>query len=323
MKAKKSAKKKGPKGKKARAKAKLDRQWGEVVDEKQLEESRVRRGKSRLLREDKAETTKSKDWKSQALSHDVAPMQACSSGESDDEEVEQNGALSQLLQSIDRKSRKTKRKQNQMDKDSSDRISRSDDEQRSTEEDSDTDISLDNEQKYSPDDVVDSVQSDFEDEPEEEMILGDEDFENGSSEVDPFSSHFNRVPLPEETDELAQVMAASQQTTKVPLSFLNHSLDVQLPSSLADKLQPKRNGKQSSAELDQKLTDFALSLFSCNRKVLKQEWKHKNSSVTRNDPDGTDKSGRKKLPLSSLQCALYPSLATYADILITAESREV
>jgi hypothetical protein len=41
-------KKKGPKGKKARAKAISDRQWGETVDEDAMKQARQRRGKSRL-----------------------------------------------------------------------------------------------------------------------------------------------------------------------------------------------------------------------------------------------------------------------------------
>eukprot|EP00559_Dactyliosolen_fragilissimus_P002504 CAMPEP_0184864512 /NCGR_PEP_ID=MMETSP0580-20130426/15237_1 /TAXON_ID=1118495 /ORGANISM="Dactyliosolen fragilissimus" /LENGTH=797 /DNA_ID=CAMNT_0027363341 /DNA_START=34 /DNA_END=2427 /DNA_ORIENTATION=+ len=46
---KKSASKKGPKGKKARQKAKLDRQWGELVDEDKIKAAKVRKGKRRLL----------------------------------------------------------------------------------------------------------------------------------------------------------------------------------------------------------------------------------------------------------------------------------
>ena len=45
---KSSTKKKGPKGKKARAQAKLEKRWGEHVDEEALQKSKIRRGKSRL-----------------------------------------------------------------------------------------------------------------------------------------------------------------------------------------------------------------------------------------------------------------------------------
>ena len=48
-KAKKAKKSSGPKGKVARAKSKLDRVWGERVDEGERAAGRVRAGRSRLL----------------------------------------------------------------------------------------------------------------------------------------------------------------------------------------------------------------------------------------------------------------------------------
>ena len=48
MGAKKPKVKKGPKGKKARAKAKLEQVWGEHVDEEARQASKFRKGKSRL-----------------------------------------------------------------------------------------------------------------------------------------------------------------------------------------------------------------------------------------------------------------------------------
>jgi hypothetical protein len=105
--------------------------------------------------------------------------------------------------------------------------------------------------------------------------------------------------------------------------MLSRSLDIQLSASTADTLKLSTNGNDSSSALSQKWLDMATSLFACNRNVLKQGWRRTNASVLRNDPDGVDELDRKKQSLSSLQRALYPSLATYADVLITAETREV
>ena len=49
---KQNAKKKGPKGKKARKAAKLERQWGEEADEEEIKRAKYRKGKRRLNEQD-------------------------------------------------------------------------------------------------------------------------------------------------------------------------------------------------------------------------------------------------------------------------------
>jgi U3 small nucleolar RNA-associated protein 25 len=80
VKAKKATKNKGPKGKKARAKAKLERQWGET----QSGEVKIRTGKSRLLLNSK----KTKNKKRELEDGDRLMEQSFDSDESDVEEEE-------------------------------------------------------------------------------------------------------------------------------------------------------------------------------------------------------------------------------------------
>ena len=303
-----SSKKKAPKGKKARAKAKLERQWGEVVDEKELQESRVRHGKSRLRGlgdqvQDGTSSLDTKHRKSPTLS-DQVPEQAESSDESDNEGNDFSGALSELLRSIDKKSRLAKRAGCKAESGDYNKGEAFD-------EGSEREMDVEGDRKESSFDEADECE--IEEEIDEAML----DDEGENSEIDPFSFHFNRDPLPTQSEQLTQIVDASQQTIKVPVPMLSASLDIQLSASTADTLKLSSNGNIRSSAQSQKWLDTATSLFACNRNILKRGWRRMNASVLRNEL------GRKKHSLSSLQCALYPSLATYADVLITAETREV
>jgi hypothetical protein len=203
---------------------------------------------------------------------------------SDESGNEEGGALNLLLQSIDKKSRKTKQ---------AERIAHvggeDDDDQASSDNESDSEMGLedDHELEYQME------ESDVEEEtavPDDDVAGGDD---NDAPEIDPFSSHFNREPF--SGKDLAQAIAASQQTSKVSLPMLDSSLELQL------------NGGNEM--------EGAMSLFACNRKVLQRAWKRANATVLRGES--------KKQSLSSLQSALYPSLATYKDAFIAAETREV
>jgi hypothetical protein len=325
------AKKKGPKGKKARAKAKLERHWGETVDEEELAESRVRRGTSRLpvqVRgqglgdQDEHHEIKAPQLKDQRKSNilsDEVPMQEESSDESENEYNDQNGALSQLLQSIGKRSRGT----------NSNRVKRADVGRKvpggngnkgETSEEGNESV-MDTEGKGDLDESS-SVQVDESDKSEIEEEI-DEAALDDSSEIDPFSSHFNRDPLLKQSEQFERIGNASQETIKVPVPMLGRSLDIQLSASTIDTLNLSNNENDSLSAMSQRWLNAATSSFSCNRKVLKQCWRRTNSSVLRCNPDGADGLSSKKQSLSSLQCALYPSLASYADVLITAGTREV
>lgn len=91
-----SQKKKGPKGKKARAKAKLDRQWGEQP----TEDVKVRKGKSRLLKDAKSKPEKQ-------ITPPLREERPTQVRDSSDEEAESDDdgtkAFSSLLENIQRK----------------------------------------------------------------------------------------------------------------------------------------------------------------------------------------------------------------------------
>lgn len=272
-------KNKGPKGKRARAKAKLERQWGETADESQLPQ--VRRGKSRLLQHQGARSSSSTVQK--RLTHDNDDENSdmdvyVSSDESDDEH--DGGALSSLLQSISNESRKPRQQ--------AERISHQDDHSsHSSESESDSEISV-------RDDYEMECQADEEshvkDESDDSNVHGDDNVD-----IDPFSSHFNREPLSEK--QLSHTMTESRKNRKVSLAGLDSSLELQL---------------NEGSEMEDEVT----SLFACNRKVLQLAWKRVNAPVLRGNT-------KNKQSLSSLQSALYPSIATYKDAFIAAETREV
>jgi hypothetical protein len=268
---KESKKKKGPKGKRARAKAKLERQWGETVDESQLPE--LRRGKSRLLAQQKQPEKQERATRKEEEGDD---MDVYVSSE-DDSDQEDQGALNRLLQSI--KTRTTSRQQlNDQDD--------SEDESDSSDSESDGEMSLED----SHEDVVE--ESDVE---EEAVVTGDDD--DMASDIDPFASRFNREPLSEK--ELAQALSKAEKIFKVAMPNLESALEMQSYTDCTTN------------------TGAATLLFPCNRKVLQTTWKRANAPVMR-------RSNKKKGQiLSPLQTALYPSLATYKDAFVAAETRQV
>ena len=269
-------KKKGPKGKRARAKAKLDRQWGETVDESQLQKQQFRRGKNRLLQQHNDESPRrGNDAHGHNDDNDVK-VYSCSE-ESDNEEGE---ALNLLLQSISKKSRNTKHVE---------RTAQDDD------DDDDDQASSDNESEMSIDDETEQQVEERDDDEEQssasdDVVAGDDD---ASSEMDPFSSHFNCVPLSDA--HLLERMKEVQQTVKVSVPFLDSFLELRLT--------------EESKEED------AVTLFAYNRQVLQRGWKRSNATVLRGET--------KKQTFSALQSALYPSIATYRDAFVAGETREV
>lgn len=278
----KKEKKKGPKGKRARAKAKLERQWGETVDESQVPQ--LRHGKSRLVHQQQGKGNKryAPVESTSKVQHENIEEEmdvGVSSDESDEAEQVVGGALNLLLESIQKKSRDT-RKLNDVDDSSSSG-------------DSDSEMSI--EQQHGGDDQ----ESDGDDEPamsdgddeNAEDINGD-DNEGSSGDLDPFSFHFNREPLSE--SELEDAIAASQKMIKASFPGLDSCLEFMVNEEEAQE---------------------ALPLFACNRKVLQRTWNNVNAPVMRG-------SNKNKI-LSPLQSAVYPSLATYKDVLLAAENREV
>lgn len=261
-------KKKGPKGKRARAKAKLERQWGETVDESQV--TGLRRGKSRLLKHEPTKRTKPNKVDEES---DVDIQVS-----SEESEVEEDApALNLLLRSIKKESRNNRHRNEQ---------SQGDSDHESSDEESESDTH-----------VEDSRDMDYEVEEsdEEAQVMSDGDSDEGgtSSDVDPFASHFNRGPYSDK--ELVQAVADSTKTFKASFPEVDSCLEFQLTDDNAED---------------------ASTLFRSNRQVLQRAWKRVNGPIVKSSTK------EKKGLLSPFQSALYPSIATYKDAFLAAETRE-
>lgn len=308
------AKKKGPKGKKARAKAKLEKQWGEHVDEKEKKASSIRRGKSRLV-------VKKKKKKSVHFDEDDGENMAGtnrldedsderifveeSDEEDDDEEMQlQGGAFSSLLKSISSKtSGKSSKKQLNAAHDEGDYDDNDDD---------NDEVSEDNMGAEEPesDDDEEGVQ-----ETHEEPTDGGAD--------DPFTAHFSRDPLPEKESEIVDILVDAQTMVKISTPALDDSLDMQLSEGLAKALNVAQTKNQDADRSQETWNRMASGLFAYNRKVLKENWKKANRSAFKSNAGGTVTIGKDTAcHLNSVQSVIYPALTSYADLLITAESAE-
>ncbi|KAL7510180.1 hypothetical protein ACHAXN_012507 [Cyclotella atomus] len=284
----KHPKKKGPKGKKARAKAKLDQVWGESVDEDARKASKVRFGKSRLMPEDakKGSRVESNDAVAAKVRQSRYDDDG-SSSESEDVDDNAGNSFSHFLKRI-RQPEDTR-----MDVDSSSESSAEESEGGSSETESDDES------------VDDAIATDV-----------------ALPTQDPFEAHFSKAPLPQldvsEIKKTKDLVALTQQIRKVNTSMLDSSLDVHLSGPLLDQwesieeaMKMQSNGAKKS-HVRRAWEHFAKGPFGHAREILTRNWREVNKSYIRGD-------GR---VFSSLQLALYPAISRYADVLMTAETRQ-
>jgi hypothetical protein len=284
-------KKKGPKGKKARAKAKLERQWGEET----VDKSEKRRGRSRLLSSSKK---KSDDRQVTKLEPEnlSAPKYEFNNDVSDDDssdEIESDteaAPLTNLLQSIRQKKSAPKKKTRVVqDQDSDD-----------MDETQDAEAKDDDVMEEEEDSLVDlESESDLEIE-ENENEKDDDDFAEHAFEnkSDLFRQRFSREPL------LAEASTSSNE----PLIKLTLDASIELHVAAAEsdlesrllKMKADKDGTEKEA-----LQSISRESFECNRQVLQRQWK------------------RKKKGLSTSQSQLYPFLSRYMDLLVTTDSTKV
>lgn len=278
-------KNKGPKGKKARAKAKLEKQWGEHVDEDQLKRSKIRQGTSRLL------PKQAREVRPAPVSEQQVPTSTRTVIDSDDDDDQiPGGAFSSLLKSISKSTKQSKAN--------------------STEDEEIDDMPID--------DDSDDEESEG-DETEEEEIISRMDDDHGQGTSDPFSEHFARDVLPEQDAGIKHVLSAAQNVVRVSTPALDDSLDIQLSQQFVEKLGV--GGLELRAELSQEQwTRISSGLFDYNRQILKQNWRKVNKSALKRNPDGLVSIKRDGLCLNNLQSVVYPPLASYADVMINAES---
>jgi len=348
--------KKSSSGKKARAKAKVDRHWGQHVDDDEIRAAKYRKGRSRLLKQKEKNGGNRSDDKRSAIHddgyHDVdgfarqrrlddnvgingSTTSSSSSGFSSDGDSDADmesslsdngvgGALDSLLSSIGGRDRKRgdSHRRNDVSVDAMDDDSDEDGVSTTLNQQEDEQMGSDEEDE----DVVE-VSSD-----EEELDSIDDDVDSGTTGTssrgeDGFASHFNMAPLPESDDALAEAIAPLQKVRKVPCgtSHLDSSLEVVLSGPILDRLQAT---SPSGRDAGQTFTELSSGYYSNLRQVLTRNWKRINSKSLRLNVDANndlgDRSGNvnQKKRLTSLQSTIYPSLSSYADLQLTAESRE-
>jgi hypothetical protein len=318
VKQKATTKKKGPKGKKARAKAKLDKQWGEtaIIDD----EKPRRLGKSRLKTRSRTQDTgKSIRWAAtegkeqedpqEAEFHDdrtagpqstrlgskqqsslrkgrISQYNVLSDSEGGESEDEESPALQGLLDAI-RKAKKAStvgvsKKKGTLQENPNLMLQ---DEQGSDVEMEDDD-SLDSES-----DDSELEDSDGDDDADEESVQEHIDDEH---QTDLFYKHFHREPLSQEQLQ--------------NLSLTSHKIKVDSKTELhvvTDPSAEEESPFNSNTSLDN-LRQLAISSFEANRKVLKTRWMKLSTTV-----------------MMESQASIYPFLTRYMDMLITTESRKV
>jgi U3 small nucleolar RNA-associated protein 25 len=288
-------KKKGPKGKKARAKAKLENQWGETVKIDQEPPTLKKR------------TTKSSPnmGVNQKSSMEREFMETSSQRVPSDEDSLSDGenAYHSLLNCIEKVASKKK--------------------------DSTTSPS----EKYSLDDKTmmynNSSGEETDNNSVEESSLEDDESHAMEAEYDrsdlqlkteedPFSTHFTRSVLPEDKVKLSKVIQDSQVTVSLTTPSLQESLQVHISKK-------SRLAECPSLSLEDQWTFQSKKLFPHNRQILQSNFRKLNRVASKKNVDGVDQSlslspDEGGLRLSALQSVIYPALATYTDILITAET---
>ena len=344
--------KKSSSGKKARAKAKVDRHWGQHVDDDEIKAAKYRKGRSRLLKKQKNGGNRSDNKKSAIHDDDddddrdvdsfaqqrrlddnvdVNGNTSSSSGFSSDGDSDADmesslsdngvgGALDSLLSSIGSRGRK----RGDSHRRSNVSVDAMDDD--SDEDDASTALNQHEDEQMGSDEEDEGVVEVSSDEEELDSIDDDGDYgTTGSRSEDGFASHFNKAPLPESDDALAEAIAPLQKVRKVPCgtSHLDSSLEVMLSGPILDRLQDT-----SGRDAGQTFAEISSGYYSNLRQVLAKNWKRINSKSVRLNVDANndlgDRSGNvnQKKRLTALQSTIYPSLSSYADLQLTAESRE-
>jgi hypothetical protein len=290
-------KKKGPKGKKARASAKLDRQWGEE-DVNENKKSGKRQGKSRLITKKKKISSGEQSGENQFQENELPTTNFSEydendspSSDDDDEEESTTGTapLANLLQSIRKKTNRSTHK-----------IKADDDYMLEDDETYD----LEEEDIMEEKEDVGSTEESDSDEEEDVPVQDDKEDDNDSvqathNNLDLFRERFGCGPLKDKE------LKAPPIASKIPIDA-SLELQVSCAGTGLDAILPTKTNtaaKPISEEEWQKLSNEA---FEGNRELLQRQWKRK-----------------QKRGMTQSQSQLYPFLTRYADMLVTTESQKV
>ena len=287
----KITKNKGPKGKKARKAAKLDRQWGEEADEDEVKKASLRKGKSRLKDYNTASRIISKPAARKSdrkfkHAQDFADEDSIASTVSDESDFgldagRDGETLDSLLKNINKGNSRSKRKKSVA----------SDEEYES--DDLSSDHSVDSQS------VGDDQQSDGQDQI-------DFDFESiRPIGENPYLSHFSKTPLPEIKGEVSE---KEDGVKKIKNKHLNENIVIQASTDIRKRFEEDESS-------------LAMGAFGHVRKNIIKNWARINANAVRQDVDASGET--KSQPIfSEVQAALFPAMANYCDMQVTCMNRE-
>ena len=320
----KPAKKKGPKGKKARAKAKLDKVWGEHVDEEARQQSKYRLGKSKhgvqtttdvdplakarrgvassfdhflhrkqQLYEQKRLINNGYGARERSLS--IVDTDGSSSDESMGEDHSENGtdrgdSLNHFLQRISEPQTSSEMAVSNGYEDESSNVS--DETQSESEESSSEGEGSIAEESSGEDDSVD------------ERGMKDA-LQAHVAAKDPYDAHFN-----EPFDRANEPIGKKSQRISTA-SMLSSSIDMQATGSLIDILENVEGDETKRSKSRKAWEALAMGPYQHVRQVLSRNWADVNHI----------KDNKLSVPFSPLQLALYPAISSYADAMISSVNR--
>lgn len=316
--------KKGPKGKRARAKALLEKRWGERVDEDVLKAQTIRRGKSRLLK-------------------DTTPkFDRDGSEEDDDREMYYDDMYDH---------------QNEEEIDSDNRSSGSEDEKDDSEREEPSMNSLlsrirekEKDDKYShkrrrviaktlnidkvtDDDDVDDMENEDEESDYDDSQLDEKENETENDPVSTinlpnyFNSTFSKAAF--SSDEEAEALLSEKKSSleyieNSSLNLFDSSLELHASGTCLEKtttfLEEYFNASKtkSASKKKKNKVDYNLNL---KHDILKSQWRNCNSSSFQSQKKrerNIVEPNKESQELSFIQASVYPALSLYADVLCTS-----
>lgn len=352
-KSKGGVKKKGPKGKKARAKAKLEQVWGEHVDEEARKASKFRTGKSRLVVSENNNNAKQHHNKKEK---ELDPLSSNRRGIKSSFETflerKDNFYQTQQGQKLQQYKHQKKNKKYSTAVDASsdddDDDSGSEDEEMGGDDNngagslshllkringpkksssSKVGAESDDDSNGQSDDGTESVSS-TSSSSQQSLSNSDEDDEDmdlpeGTAE-DPYEAHFSKQPLPQlDSKENANLTPHLGKSSKVNTSsLLSSSMQVHLSGPILDSWEKLTGSFPDKTKPKQKWKAFARGPQQHTRQVLSRNWNNFNrSGLKRSQRESSE--NENDISLSPLQKVLYPAISRYTDVLISMESRQV
>jgi len=312
----KPAKKKGPKGKKARAKAKLDKVWGEHVDEEARQQSKYRLGKSkhRVQTTDVDPLAKTRRGVASSFDHflhrkqqlyeqkrlinngygarerslSIVDTDGSSSDESMGEDPSDN-SLNHFLQRISGPQSSSEMTVSNNDEDES---SNNDETQSESEE------------SLSGGEGSIAAESSGEDDSVDERDMQDA-LQSHAAGRDPYDKHFNE-PFDRANEAIGKKSRRISTT-----SMLSSSIDMQATGSLIEILENVESIEKKRSKTRKAWEALSLGPYQHVRQVLTRNWAGVNHL----------KDNKLSVPFSPLQLALYPAISSYADVMISSVTR--